>query len=136
MQQTLKLERKYDLELRKGAQWCSITHNFCLYLIERKNYILKTFKYIPCADEIFLHSILWNSPFRKDIYNPENEYDSCSREIDWKRGDPYIWGKDSENDLNILLTSNKLFARKFSSQYMEFIETLLSKITENNENHD
>ena len=35
---------------------------------------------------------------------------SCMREIDWKRGNPYIW---QISDLEYLKTSPKLFVRKF-----------------------
>ena len=34
------------------------------------------------------------------------------RLIDWKRGNPYVWHKD---DFGILINSDRLFARKFSS---------------------
>ena len=40
------------------------------------------------------------------------------RAIDWTRGDPYVWKKE---DLSLLLESDDLFARKFSSDDMEIV---------------
>lgn len=99
-------------KLKKGANWVSITDNFCRYLLSKKDYIYKRFQFTCCADEIFLQSILWNSSFRKNIYSLKNEYDGCMREIDWERGEPYIWGEMS-CDFSILSKSDRIFARKF-----------------------
>lgn len=63
LQKRLKVKRKYDLELKKGSNWVSITHPFCQYLLAQKKYILRTFKYMSCADEIYKQSLLWNSSF-------------------------------------------------------------------------
>lgn len=106
------IKRTYDIELKKGCNWCSITNEFCSYLLEKEKYILEIFKYTLCGDEIFLQSILWNSPFRNNIYNLSDEFTSCMREIDWVRGNPYVW---QDLDFEYLMSSNKLFARKFSS---------------------
>lgn len=108
---------------KKGANWCSITYGFCKYLISKEQYILKRFRYTSCADEIFLQTILWNSPFRNNIYCLEDEYSSCLREIDWQRGNPYVWGRSS-GDLAVLQKSDKLFARKFSMEYPEIIQNI------------
>lgn len=134
IQQALGYKRSFGIELKKGAEWISITHEFCSYLLTKKEYILKTFKYIPCADEMFIQTILWQSPFRKNIYKPNYEYESCLREIDWNRGKPYTWGIHEENinkDIQILKNSEKLFARKFSSQNMNFINQIL-KLSKDN----
>ena len=46
------------------------------------------------------------------------------REIDWNRGQPYIWGQNPE-DTDILLNSPKLFARKFSSRHMGIVQEII-----------
>ena len=73
-----------------------------------------------CGDEIFLQTILWNSTFRENIFLPNSEIDSCMREIDWKRGNPYVWGASSD-DFKMLTNSDKLFARKFSDDFPDII---------------
>lgn len=136
LQKIVKYKRNFNIELKKGVQWVSITHEFCIYLLTKKEYIFNTFKYTLAPDEMFIQTILWQSPFRKNIYKPNQDFASCLREIDWKRGTPYIWGSDLNNineDLNILKQSEKLFARKFSSQNMDFIDKVLMLI---NTNHD
>ncbi len=76
-----------------------------------------------CGDEIFLQTILWNSPFKENIYRFNDEYRSNLREVDWKRGNPYVWGSSSE-DFELLKNSDKLFARKFSNQFPDIINKI------------
>ena len=74
---------------------------------------------IPCVDEVFIPTLIYNSPFKNSIYKSDsNEYMSCMREIDWNRGTPYVWRND---DFDYLINSDKLFARKFSSKSLECI---------------
>jgi len=121
LQQILGYNRNFGVELKKGANWVSITHEFCIYLLSKRDYILKTFKYTLAPDEMFVQTILWQSPFRINIYKFNNQFESCLREIDWERGTPYTWGEQGEIDIQILKESEKLFARKFSSLNMDFI---------------
>lgn len=77
---------------------------------------------------MFVQTILWQSPFRKNLYKTNYIFSSCLCEIDWERGKPYTWGIQRENinkDIQILKNSPKLFARKFSSQNMDFINKIL-----------
>lgn len=97
--------RKSDLNYQKGSTWFSITHGLANYIVSQEEYIKKHYRFTQCADEIFLHTISWNSDFRQSIVN-----DSL-RMIDWKRGRPYIFrSEDFEN----LMKSDALWARKFS----------------------
>ena len=113
--------------IRKGCNWCSITSGFVGFLLQHKTNILKQFKWTLCADEIFIQTILWNSPFRCSIYqydvNDENLM--CMREIDWVRGGPYTW---RNNDYEYLEHSNKFFARKFSSVDKNFIAKMVASV--------
>ena len=52
-----------------------------------------------------------------------DEYRSNLREVDWKRGNPYVWGSSSE-DFELLKNSDKLFARKFSNQFPDIINKI------------
>ena len=100
-------------ELRMGWNWVSITHDAVAYLVERHPQITLSFEHTFCCDEVFLQSVLWNSPLRDTIVN-----DSL-RLIDWERGKPYTF---TYADLSQLQRTDKLFARKFS----ETDEQLLS----------
>lgn len=108
-------------EIKKGCNWLSLSDKFVEYLLSQKEIVTLRFHHILAVDEIFIQTILWNSPFKNDIYDLENEYRSCMREIDWYRGTPYVWRPD---DAEYLLNSEKLFARKFSSRNMDLIMTI------------
>lgn len=120
-QKVLRFQRRQEVKFRKGAQWCSITHGFCLYLLTKKTFVLRRFRHTLCPDEIFVQTLLWNSPFRKNIYNTEDNDLGCMRLIDWTRGNPYTW---KAQDYAELTASDKLFARKFSSREKKLIELL------------
>ena len=112
LQKVTKYKRHHELIFKKGFNWVSITGDFCSYLIQHKQKVMKTFKYTLCPDEIFIQTVLWNSPFQSNIYNVDQACKGSMRAIDWKRGHPYVWtDKDSEE----LRKSELLFARKFSS---------------------
>ncbi|MGP1586933.1 MAG: hypothetical protein ACTTHG_01170 [Treponemataceae bacterium] len=110
-----KITRKYDIELKKGPNWISCTNNFVCFLLENKKNLLKKFNFTCCCDEIAIHSLLWNSDFKSKIYLNNNGEYSCMRKIDWERGKPYIWKTE---DIEELLNSESLFARKFSLKYI------------------
>lgn len=127
LQKLFRVKRKYNFELKKGCNWVSITDRFCKYLIEHKAEMLQIFNHTFCPDEIFLQTVLWNSPYRNNIYDYDDEYHSCLRYIDWKRGKPYIW---KENDFGELINDKNecFFARKFSSQDKDLIEKIIMSI--------
>ncbi len=127
LQRILGMRRGYPYKLKKGCNWVSITDDFCRYLIEKKYEVLRLFNHTFCPDEIFLQTILWNSPFRKNIYDFQNEYHSSLRYIDWKRGKPYTWAEDDYDEL-MSSENDCLFARKFSSANMELIKKIVKKI--------
>lgn len=111
-------QRKSYGEWKKGANWVSITDDFCRYLVNRKEFILRRYRYTRCADEYFLQTELWNSSYRSTIYRLDDEFKGCLRLIDWVRGKPYVW---TIHDREIIESSNCLFARKFSSREIEIV---------------
>lgn len=115
-----------DYEFKAGCEWVSVTHDFVLSLLENKDEILKMYQYAYCPDEIYKQTFAYNSEFRNRIYNVTDEFEGCLREIDWKRGRPYIWRKvDYEN----LSRSKKIFARKFDANVdKDIINLLIDKI--------
>lgn len=96
-----------------GSNWFSITHKFAQYVLSKEKWIHHTFRFSTCGDELFLQTILIQSPFVEHL--PENvwgDYRACLRYVDWKRGNPYIFTRD---DFEELTGADKqyLFARKF-----------------------
>lgn len=117
----LHIKRRYDVRLYKGPNWFSITDTFLSYVLQHKASILKRFNHTLCADEIFLQTELMNSDFKDSIYDINDQFHSCMRLIDWHRGAPYVW---HSKDFEELMNSDRLFARKFSSEDMEIVEKI------------
>lgn len=103
---------------RFGSNWFSITDELARYVVLQEPVIRKQFRHTCCCDEIFLQTVVFNSPFCNNVYcGPGySEYEvSCLRHIDFKRGRPYVF-RDSDYEELINLPSNVLFARKFDYQ--------------------
>ena len=97
---------KNNIKYYKGSNWFSLKHETVSYILNNKSFIKKYFFKGICADEMFLQTLLYNSPYRKRIINDDLRY------IDWSRGNPYVFDK---SDFDKLIASKDLFARKFTS---------------------
>lgn len=134
LQQKKIIKRKIDpnTEIKYGSQWFSITHKLAKYIVKKKRWIRKHFILSNCSDELFLQTLVHKSSFRNNIYI-DFDRDGTSqnlRLIDWERGGPYVF---REEDFIPLISSNNLFARKFSTDIdKEIVEKLYSFINENN----
>jgi hypothetical protein len=109
--------RKIKEQLYHGSAWFSITHAFANYLIQKEDWIKKTFHTTICSDEVFLQTILMSSPFKEKIYNCSTGKTQNLRYIDWKRRDknsPYTFRKDDYEELREA-GKRAFFARKFHS---------------------
>lgn len=125
LQKWFKMKRNIGMEPKRGCNWCSITKGFCRYLLDHESFIRKNFQYMPCVDEIYKQTLFYQSPFYKNIYAADDEYESCMREIDWSRGKPYTWTKA---DFDELMESDRFFARKFSERDMEIVQMIKREI--------
>ena len=126
IQKFFHISRTSPVPILKGAQWLSITDDFCDYILKRKDELLHRFNYPLCPDEAAIQSYFFSSPFKDTQYKPEaTEFEQCMREIDWTRGKPYTWG---DEDLKTLLSSEKFFARKFSSKNSTILNDLSNAI--------
>jgi hypothetical protein len=116
----LKINRIKDVDIRfyHGSQWFSITHELVQYILSSQKFIQDTFRYGFCVDEIFVQTLAKMSPYASKI---ENNY---LRFIDWERGNPYYF---RENDIDILLANDNLFARKFNPHVDKNIIDMLYK---------
>lgn len=88
----------------KGANWFSITGDFASYVIQNEAQLKKRYAQTFCADEVWLQTLIMNSPYRQNLGSGNLRY------IDWERGGPYVF---RSSDFDLIKTSDKLFARKF-----------------------
>lgn len=116
---TLKLKRSIDNlpKLYGGSSWFSLTGECCKYIvdfIENNDWYLKIFNNTMCCDEIFFQTIIMNSPYGKNVVNDNLRF------IKWNEGSvsPNLL---SNEDLEILKNSEKIFARKFDLKKNDFI---------------
>lgn len=108
--------RKLKYDIKYGSQWFSITNDCVKYIISRKDTIHKIFYRTKCADELFIQTLVYNSPFENKLYDRtySNSFRGNFRFIDIKnRGNgssPYIWRLSNFEEL---INSGCLIARKF-----------------------
>lgn len=123
LQEAFGIRRNTDVAFKKGSQWCSLTDAAVRLVVERKDWALKTFSHTFCADEMFVHTIVWNSPLRNKIFCTTDDGCGCMRAIGWRDGVLIDW---SRADYDYLRASDAMFARKFNSRDMEFIHQIMA----------
>lgn len=121
-QEILGIKRNKDVIFKKGSNWVSITDALVKYVIEHKEWTLKVFSNTFCGDEFFIQTLCWNSSYRNNIYNEIDDGLGCMRAIGWRDGLLKDWGPE---DFDSLKFSSALFARKFNSTDMQFINNVL-----------
>lgn len=115
IQKKLKIFRKFYC----GANWYSITHKLALDFCKNTNKLLRKVSYTLSSDEYILQTFIKKYSKEKYILYKDvtklkdDDYESISRLIDWKRGQPYVW---KEKDFNELINSGRMFARKFDEK--------------------
>lgn len=108
-QNLLKIDRlkNQSIVVMKGHNWCDLTQNAVEILLQKEKEILKFTKFSLCSDEVYKQTFL--SGCGLEICNND------LRLVDWSRSpngnNPHIFTSD---DWDILVSSEKLFARKFS----------------------
>lgn len=116
VQKGTRYRRRHIIEFKKGFNWCSITHDFCTHLVGKRNRLLRIFRQTLCPDEIYKQTLVWNSPYRHALYDIDDPERGSLRRIDWQRGSPYAWQPE---DIDELLRSEQMFARKFTKEAAE-----------------
>ena len=82
------------------------------YILDNEEKIRKEYKYSFCADEIFVHTLVYHSEFYKKVYDVDDEYRSVQRLTTWEDPRNQFHLDDVEN----ILKSGMLFARKFDDE--------------------
>lgn len=129
LQRNLRIDRLrgcQDVVLGKGANWFSITDEFARYVVSQWPNYRQMFASSLCADELFLQTIVVNSPFRGNIYHlqPDDDYEAIARLIEWNNGHLHTFGIE---DFEKLTDSTRLFARKFDERVDNDIITAVVK---------
>ena len=121
-----------DIHIYDGWQWFSITNDFARYVLEKKDWIIKHFKYTIASDELVMQTLAYNHPvFSSQLYDIKDLRNGSQRYIDWQRGTPLLWGQDS-SDTDILLKSSYMFARKFNEQiHPDIVNQIFNYLTRN-----
>ena len=128
LQEAFRIERNRRVDFKKGSQWVSVTEGMVKYLLDHKDWVRKTFKNTFSPDELVVQTLCWMSPFRDNIYNTSEDGKGCMRAIGWREnpGSKELILKDwTEDDYDLLKDSPALFARKFNSSNMDFINRIL-----------
>ncbi len=95
-----------DVDFRSASQWFSITDELARYVISKKDWLEKVFRHTCLCDEIFLATLVWNSPFREKVYPGDMRF------IDWSGNGRHPRTFRME-DWDRLMSSPQFWARKF-----------------------
>ena len=113
-----------DVDFHMASQWFSITHPCAEYVLSKEPWLEKVFRHTNTPDELFLATVIWNSPFRDRLYdatkhvqNVDIHNSSNMHFIDWTRGTsvrhPWTFRKGDEE---LLDSVPQFWARKFDER--------------------
>lgn len=129
-----RINRNVDFHF--GSQWFSITHALASYVVEKEDWLERVFRHTSTCDEIFLPTLICNSPFREHLFvktpvKSQKEFNlSNMRFIDWTRGESirHPWTFRA-GDMPLLESVEQLWARKFDENVdSEIIDMLYKKL--------
>lgn len=121
IQKILYIYRHANQFYTNAANWVSITSDCVGYLLERKKYVLRHYRFTLCGDEFFIPSELEKSDLKNRIYY----YDHLLK-CDFNGGsNPIVY---TMKDYEKLMNSNYLFARKFSQAHIDVVNRILVHI--------
>lgn len=131
IQRRLHIDRskKVSFAFYGGANWVSITDGLVQFIVEHYKRYEKAFWYTQNSDELFIQTIVMDSPFKNHLYHADmdDDYSAAVRHIDWNRGAPYIFRKE---DFEELMNSECIFARKFDEKIdQEIIQKIDTYLT-------
>lgn len=115
IQQHLRMRRTRSRRFYHGSAYFSISREFAEYVHTKACEIRADYKWTLAADEVFIQTLIMESPFRERVHTFEEKHFGNARWIDRDRGrgnSPYTFRIE---DLQALLSApaGLLFARKF-----------------------
>jgi hypothetical protein len=108
--------KKSNKTFHSGSTWYSITHSFVEYIVAQQSWIEKTFHSTLAGDEVYIQTLLMESPFKSKIIYSSDGTTRDLRYIDWKRNNknsPYTF-KMSDYEALKEASKHSFFARKFN----------------------
>lgn len=126
----LYLRPDINMPVYKGSQWWSLRRDvvdYIMFFLQENAWYQKRFLWTSCIDEIFFHTIIFNSKFADEIEKNNHRY------VDWRKlrkndKPPRVL---TEEDIPLILAKNCWFARKTdpqkSSKLIKYFEEELKK---------
>lgn len=123
----LRWRRRFPLGFRphEGSQWWCLTRECVAYLdgfIRDNPSFERYFRTTFIPDESFFQSIISNSPYRDKVVQDDLRY------MDWEHPNPLYPRTLETSDFNNLISSPKLFARKFDIRSQALLSILDRKL--------
>ena len=115
MQKLFKVNRlkNIDYPLCKTQNWFSITGECASYVLSKRDFIEGFVKFTCCADEMFLGTIIVNSIYRDQIYEPYRSPGGHMRLIDRERPEGASPHTLTMDDWDMIRQCPHFWARKF-----------------------
>ena len=126
MQKKINLRRKQPT-LFQGSALFSLTHDCAFYVLKQQEKIKRMFSRTCAVDEVFLQTIIMQSPFKDKVYQFE-KLDGHARYIDWGQRDGNSPRTLHLNDFEMLieLPEQYCFARKFTDSDIDLALKIIS----------
>ena len=123
----LGIRRNTTIPFHKGGQWVSITRGLIDYLLEQEDRAFTIFSRTFGADEYFVPTLIWDTPFMERLFDATDESRGAMRYIGWRADGQLI--DFTSQDLPALQQTEYLFARKFNSRDKVFLQEILALST-------
>ena len=123
----LGIRRNTTIPFHKGGQWVSITRELIDYLLEQEDRAFTIFSRTFGADEYFVPTLIWDTPFMERLFDATDESRGAMRYIGWRADGQLI--DFTLQDLPALQQTEYLFARKFNSRDKAFLQEILALST-------
>jgi len=128
LQKKFKYKRSLNNYLGKlygGSTYWSLSRETLQYVVrftKENKYFFNRFKYTFCPEEIYFQTIILNSKFSTNVVNDNLRF------IDWESGRGGNPAFLDETDLEKILSSKSLFARKINMNHSSIIELIKTQI--------
>ena len=123
----LGIRRNTTIPFHKGGQWVSITRELIDYLLEQEDRAFTIFSRTFGADEYFVPTLIWDTPFMERLFDATDESRGAMRYIGWRADGQLI--DFTPQDFPALQQTEYLFARKFNSRDKAFLQEILALST-------
>lgn len=123
----LGIRRNTTIPFHKGGQWVSITRELIDYLLEQEERAFTIFSRTFGADEYFVPTLIWDTPFMERLFDATDESRGAMRYIGWRADGQLI--DFTPQDLPALQQTEYIFARKFNSRDKAFLQEILALST-------